>query len=226
VLAAAGKSLTPALAPMGISEDNWPATVGMLTGILAKETVVGTLNVLYGSLAEESAAEDGEVEAFDLWAGIAAAFATIPANLADLANRALDPLGLDIVHTGDLEAAAEAQEVDVGTFGAMASRFDGRIGAFAYLLAVLLYMPCVSAVAAIYRETGPRWAVFASLWTTGLGYGAAVVVYQAGTFDRDPVHATAWIAGILLLFAMTLLAFRVAGEREAAQQQPLMAAAE
>jgi ferrous iron transport protein B len=112
----------------------------------------------------------------------------------------------------------------VGTFGAMASRFDGRIGAFAYLLAVLLYMPCVSAVAAIYRETGPRWAVFASLWTTGLGYGAAVVVYQAGTFDRDPSHAAAWIGGILLLFAFTLLAFRVAGEREAAQR-PATAAA-
>ncbi len=78
-----------------------------------------------------------------------------------------------------------------GTFGAMASRFDGQIGAFAYLLAVLLYMPCVSAIAAIYRETGPRWAVFASLWTTGLGYGAAVLAYQAGTFDRDPSRASA-----------------------------------
>ena len=91
----------------------------------------------------------------------------------------LDPLGLNIVQTGDLQAAAEAQEVDVGTFGAMASRFDGQIGAFAYLLAVLLYMPCVSAIAAIYRETGPRWAVFASLWTTGLGYGAAVLAYPS-----------------------------------------------
>ena len=111
-----------------------------------------------------------------------------------------------------MQAAAEAQEVGVGTFGAMASRFDGQIGAFAYLLAVLLYMPCVSAIAAICRETGPRWAVFASLWTTGLGYGAAVVAYQAGTFDRDPIAATAWIAGILLLFAVTVLAFRVAGE--------------
>ena len=226
VLAAAGKSLTPALAPMGISQDNWPATVGMLTGIFAKETVVGTLNALYGSLAEESAAEDGGVEAFDLWGGIAAAFATIPANLADLADRALDPLGLDIVQTGDLQAAAEAQEVDVGTFGAMANRFDGRIGAFAYLLAVLLYMPCVSAVAAIYRETGPRWAVFASLWTTGLGYGAAVVVYQAGTFDRDPVHASAWIGGILLLFALTLVAFRMAGEGDAAGRPATAGAAE
>ena len=52
VLAEVGKAMTPALTPMGISQDNWPATVGMLTGIFAKETVVGTLNALYGSLAD------------------------------------------------------------------------------------------------------------------------------------------------------------------------------
>jgi ferrous iron transport protein B len=225
VLAAAGKSITPALAPMGIGEDNWPATVGMLTGIFAKETVVGTLNALYGSLSEDTAA-GGEGASFDLWGGIRAAFATIPTNLAELADRVFDPLGLNIVETGDLVAAAEAQEVDVGTFGAMASRFDGQIGAFAYLLAVLLYMPCVSAIAAIYRETGPGWAVFASLWTTGLGYGAAVVAFQAGTFDRDPMRATAWIGAILLLFAATLLAFRVAGERGAGRRPITATAAE
>ena len=31
---------------------------------------------------------------------------------------------------------------------AMLSAFDGKIGAFAYLLFVLIYMPCVAAVAA------------------------------------------------------------------------------
>jgi ferrous iron transport protein B len=226
VLAAAGKSITPALAPMGISEDNWPATVGMLTGIFAKETVVGTLNVLYRSLPEGTAAADGEGAPFDVWAGIEAAFATIPANLVELADRVLDPLGLNIVQSGDLDAAAEAQEVDVGIFGAMASRFDGQIGAFAYLLAVLLYMPCVSAIAAIYRETGPRWAVFASLWTTGLGYGAAVVAYQVGTFGRDPLRASAWIGAVVLLFALTLLAFRRAGERDAGRRPMIATAAE
>ena len=123
-----------------------------------------------------------------------------------------------------MEAAAEAQEVDVGTFGAMASRFDGQIGAFAYLLAVLLYMPCVSAIAAIYRETGPRWAVFASLWTTGLGYGAAVVAYQAGTFYRDPLGAAAWIVAILPLFAVTVLA--IAWPASRGRLRPVAAAAE
>jgi len=35
---------------MGISQDNWPATVGIFTGIFAKEAVVGTLDSLYGAM--------------------------------------------------------------------------------------------------------------------------------------------------------------------------------
>jgi len=42
-----GKAVTPIFSPMGIHKDNWPATVGLITGILAKEVVVGTLNALY-----------------------------------------------------------------------------------------------------------------------------------------------------------------------------------
>jgi ferrous iron transport protein B len=48
-----GKSLTPMFAPIGISEENWPATVGLVTGLLAKEAVIGTLNSVY-SLASGS----------------------------------------------------------------------------------------------------------------------------------------------------------------------------
>ena len=224
VLAEVGKRLTPVLTPMGVEENNWPATVGMLTGILAKETVVGTLDALYGRLADgggDAAAKDDD---FDLRAGIDAALATIPTNLAGLINAVFDPLGLSIAATSDMESAAEAQEVGVGTFGEMASRFDGQIGAFAYLLAVLLYMPCASAIAAIWRETGPGWAVFASLWTTGLGYGAAVLAYQAGTFSRDPMAASAWIAGIVALFAVAVLAMRASGSR--GLLRPVAAAAE
>jgi Fe2+ transport system protein B len=35
---------------MGIETDNWPATVGIFTGVFAKEVVVGTLNALYENL--------------------------------------------------------------------------------------------------------------------------------------------------------------------------------
>ncbi|WP_417419488.1 Fe(2+) transporter permease subunit FeoB [Hoeflea sp.] len=53
VLSEMGRALTPAFGPMGIEQDNWPATVGIFTGILAKEAVVGTLNTLYSGDANE-----------------------------------------------------------------------------------------------------------------------------------------------------------------------------
>lgn len=245
VLAKVAQTITPVLAPMGIREDNWAATVGMVTGIFAKEAVVGTLDALYSALAvsDQAATDDstaagsaaGEVAAdasgeavneggVDLMAGVEEAFASIPANLADLTSALTDPLGITIDDTSDLETAAEEQEVAVGTFGAMVARFDGQVGAFAYLLAVLLYMPCVAALAAIWRETGPRWAMFASLWTTGLGYGAAVIAFQAGTFSRDPASALSWIVGVLVVFGLALVLLRRAGAGEDARAIPAAAA--
>ena len=48
-----GVLLHPLFEPMGITEDNWPATVGIFTGVLAKEAVVGTLDALYTSIADD-----------------------------------------------------------------------------------------------------------------------------------------------------------------------------
>jgi ferrous iron transport protein B len=98
----------------------------------------------------------------------------------------------------------------------MASRFDGAAGAFAYLLFILLYAPCVAAIAAIYRETSPGWAVFTVLWTTGLGYIVATVFYQSAIFGRDPTSSAAWIAGMLAIFATVVLGMRFWAQRGSA----------
>ncbi|MFP4484293.1 MAG: ferrous iron transport protein B, partial [Spirochaetaceae bacterium] len=47
VLSATGRAITPVFTPMGIEKDNWPATVGIFTGLFAKEVIVGTLSSLY-----------------------------------------------------------------------------------------------------------------------------------------------------------------------------------
>jgi len=52
ILALCGQWLTPLFAPMGIQSDNWPATIGLLTGVLAKEVVVGSLNTLYAQMGQ------------------------------------------------------------------------------------------------------------------------------------------------------------------------------
>ncbi len=214
-LAAIGKSITPAFAPMGIQQENWPATVGLFTGVFAKEAVVGTLDALYTALAEEGGTDAADDGRFDLMAGIGAALASVPANLAALVDRVTDPLGLSIGDTTDVTEAARQQGISVGTMGAMAQRFDGAIGAFAYLLAILLYMPCVAAMAATYRETGAAWATFAAVWTTSMAYGSAVLVYQAGTFARHPVSSAWWIAGVVIVFATMVMVLRYFGGRRA-----------
>ncbi len=205
VLSVISQQLTPAFTPMGLHEDNWPATVGIFTGVLAKEVVVGTLDTLYSRLANEDAGITQAEQAFDFWAAIRAAVATVPENLAALGDAFRDPIGLDVGDISDAGAAAEAQAVDVSTFGAMAARFDGQAGAFAYMLFILLYSPCVATIGAIAREAGKAWAAFVVAWTTVLAYVVASVFYQLATFLQHPGSSALFIGLLLSLVAAVLL---------------------
>lgn len=215
VLSAIGKTITPVFSPMGLTRENWPATVGIFTGVFAKEAVVGTLDALYSQIGDaEAEAGEAAEEAFDFWGGIKESFVSIPENLAGVAGTLLDPLGLSIGDVGDIESAAEEQEVAVGTFGAMVRLFDGRIGAFAYLLFVLLYFPCVAAIAAVYRETDWRWTAFAGAWTTVLAYAASVLFYQAATIGRHPGSSLFWIVFLCGVFLGAVMIMRRMSDRE------------
>lgn len=211
VLSEIGRGLAPVFKPMGIESDNWPATVGIFTGVLAKEAVVGTLDALYTQLGGETS-ENGEGQKFDLKAALVAACLTVPENLRKVVDNVLDPLGLDIGDVSELQAAAAQQEVNAGTFGAMQARFDGQTGAFAYLLFILLYAPCVAATAAIYRETSRAWTLFVLLWTTGIAYMTATLYYQSMTFALHPAYSGAWIFGLLTAFGLVLMVLKASGK--------------
>ena len=98
--------------------------------------------------------------------------------------------------------------VSSGVFGAMASRFDGQIGAFAYLLFILLYFPCVATIGAISREAGFGWAMFVGAWTTGVAHTVSTVFYQGATWAQHPLSSAAWILGLILLSVMVFLGMR------------------
>ncbi len=188
LLNATAKAITPAFAPMGIEEDNWPATVGILTGLLAKEVVAGTLTALYREMQGHTEEDTGE---FSLPAALGEAAATIPANLKDAFLNWDDPLEMNQI--ADLEQDEASQSVA----GVLRAKFHGNTGVFAYLLFVLLYFPCASATAAIFRESGPRWTAFAVLWTTSLAWMSASTFYQLAQFSRQPMISLAWLAGWL-----------------------------
>jgi ferrous iron transport protein B len=191
VLSQIGKSITPAFSPMGIEESNWPATVGIFTGLFAKEVVVGTLDALYTQAPTDSSE-------FHLFSALGAAVMTIPANLLDVLNNAGNPLGLNLGDMSDSASAAEQQAVAVGTLGSLQQQFHGTWGAYAYLLFILLYMPCVATVGAIIKEHGKYWAGFSMLWSFSIAYFLAVSVYQLGNLQTFGLSAIYWSVGLLI----------------------------
>jgi ferrous iron transport protein B len=146
LLAAGGRAITPVLAPMGIHEDQWPATVALLTGVLHKVVIVSTLESIYldAKRALPAAAEQN----FNLVKKIKQAAMTIPQNLKIL-------IGLNSASTNGAHS---------GLAPALASRFDGKVGALAYLILLLCY-PCIATTAATERETNRRWTGLMVFWT-------------------------------------------------------------
>jgi len=177
LLASVGQSVVPIFKPIGIEEDNWPAAVGLFAGLLAKEVVIGTLNSLYADPQSHVQAS------FEFKQSMKEAFATIPENFMALSTAWKNPI------------AAKAPDANMShhAYGEMVKRFHGQASAFAYLLFVLLYFPCISATAAMVREVQKGWTVFSVCWTTGLAYALAVIYYQSVTFHEHPGQSLFWI---------------------------------
>lgn len=210
VLSKAAQVVTPVLAPIGIQEDNWPATVGIITGIFAKEAVVGTLNNLYAP------SQSGEEADYDLLGSLHEAVASIPANLADLSYS--DPLGITVGELEDQAVAAEEQEVDSSIFGNIQAHFTGAAGAMAYLIFILMYTPCAAAMGAYVREFGQKFALFIASWTMLMAYTFAGIYFQLATFTDHPMASALWIAFFVILNTALLVWFKRQGRKQADEQ--------
>ncbi|MBN2646403.1 MAG: Fe(2+) transporter permease subunit FeoB [Thiotrichales bacterium] len=210
VLSVLAQSATPIVEPLGIREENWPATVGLFTGLLAKEVVVGSLDALYQQ------AVPAAPETFNLWQRLSAAAQTVPENLRQLGSSLIDPLGLAAIESvANQHLVAETQGVSLSTLDKMVTAFDGSVGAYAYLLLILLYFPCVATFAAIKQELGWRWALASGGWSLFLGYAVAVSFYQTATFNQHPESSAFWLGLFTLLFALLWTLLRAVGRHPA-----------
>jgi len=211
VLSEVGRFLTPAFTPMGIEPDNWPATVGIFTGLFAKEVVVGTLDALYTQ-------KDNNSDDFNLITSLEDAVTSISNNLSDVANNLDDPLGLDMGDLSDTQGIAQAQEIASSTIEVIQKKFHGEWGAFVYLLFILLYMPCVATLGAIVKEHGTYWAGFSMLWSFSVAYVLAVGLYQTATWAEHPTSSLMWIVGLAIWqVVLTTLLFR-SGRKQAVKE--------
>lgn len=214
LLSLLGKTLTPIFAPIGLTPDNWPATVGLITGTLAKEVVIATLNTLYvqaGHLASNVANAANTInsmnamDTFNLGTLLKNALLTIPEHLRALPEAMRHPLA----------ASVPASELSSGVYGEMYTRFAGGASAFAYLLFVLLYIPCASTMAVIRKELNTPWMTFSILWSTALAYSIAVLYYQSATFLTHPWTSSAWFFGIAVFYIVVLTVMNRQGIKHA-----------
>jgi ferrous iron transport protein B len=202
-LASVSRVLTPLLKPIGVHDDNWQATVGLFTGAMAKEVVVGTLNTLY-------TAEDIHNEEFD-----AASF-----NLLDELGAAADETWQGLKNTFSLsvlanpiEASKGDGEMSSGPMGVMSSKFGSEAAAYSYLIFVLLYIPCISVMGAIARESSRGWMTFSVLWGLNIAYSLSTLYYQSVTFSEHPRFSLICIIAVVLFNVLLLGGLRRARSR-------------
>lgn len=229
LLAVGGRALTPVFEPMGVEKDNWQASVALFVGLFAKEAVVGTLNSMYSledeagaslyaetpegdaEAGDEATAEDGEGEEEEeetVWGGIKEGFASIGENFMGLWDGFRDPLGLGDI-SDDEDSVAEAVDADKSIFAALRAKFtQGPHQAFAYLLFVLLYAPCLAAIATVIREAGAFFGWILIGYLTVLGWCVATLYYQI-TLG----HSALWIAVPTVMLASVCAFFYFLGKR-------------
>lgn len=188
-LAAVSKTLTPLLKPMGVHEDNWQATVGLISGAMAKEVVVGTLNTLY--TAEQITRTPFEPASFNLLDELSGAMTETWQDL-----RAVFSFS---VLANPIEASKGDGEMSGGAMGLMSSKFGSAIAAYSYLIFVLLYVPCISVLGAITRESSRGWMLLSALWGVNVAYSLATLFYQTATFVHHPLYSAMTIATVIIV---------------------------
>jgi len=197
ILARTGALITPIFHPMGITPDNWPATVGLLTGSLAKEVVIGTLNTLYTQNQPQNL-QDIDT-AFDLKSGLIAAWDnTIDGFQAINSATFINPI----------TASKPDSTMDRTAMGSMILSFGSMAAAFAYMLFVLLYIPCVSVIAAIAKEATRHWAMLSTIWSLSIAYAVSVLAYQITCLSTATTTSLLWIVGILIYMALLIAAMK------------------
>ena len=176
VLSLIGSTITPVFEPFGVEKDNWPASVALFTGLFAKEAIVGTLNSLYSIEDQAGVGEADDEEGFSLKETAKDAFISIPENLAGVFGKLANPLGVK-------EAIEESEDVEndevASAMKGMRAHFSlGKWQVFAYLLFILLYVPCLAALGTAFRELGRFYGTLMVVFQTVIGWSFSVLFFQ------------------------------------------------
>lgn len=160
-LGQAGAVVAPIFEPVGFG--TWEAASSLITGVIAKEIVVGTMGEIYAPKKEEKKEQ--------------------PTLGEDLKEMVVTFAGAGKKAVSDLFflPGEEGKEEDQSGLNAAIKGQFTPLTAFAFMAFVLLYMPCVVVGAAMRQEFGTwKWVGVAFLYQTVLAWSVALIIYQGG----------------------------------------------
>lgn len=112
-----------------------------------------------------------------------------------------------------IEASKGDGEMATGAMGVMGQKFGSASAAYSYLIFVLLYIPCISVMGAIARESSRGWMGFSILWGLNIAYSLATVFYQAVNYSQHPRYSLVCILAVILFNVMVIGLLRRARSR-------------
>jgi ferrous iron transport protein B len=164
--------IAPALRPLGFG--SWEAGGALLSGLVAKEVVVSTMAQIYRGSGD--AAETGSATFLGDVAEIVTSFGRA---IADTLRAIPGLVGIDLT-------ADDGDDTEAGLAASLRAGFDETSGGhaaaagLAFMVFVLLYTPCMAAVAAERHELGSKWMWLSLLGQLAIAWVVALVVFQVG----------------------------------------------
>jgi len=165
--------IAPALKPLGFGD--WQASGALVTGFVAKEVVVGTMAQVYD--VEEAEEEEAEPTTF---------FEDVGEVLTSFIGATVDTLKSIPLIVGINLFEDEAEEEPTDLMAAVREGFEtasgghGALASLAFMVFVLIYTPCMVAIAAERQELGDKWTLVSVVGQLILAWLMAFVIFQGG----------------------------------------------
>ncbi len=173
ILAHVAQPVSVIFKPLGFGD--WKPAVATVTGLVAKEDVVGTFGVLYNFDARAEQAVDEETGEL-------------------LFDEDGEPVMEELEENGDQIWANVAADFNDFSGG------HGKLAAYSFMIFNLLCAPCFAAIGAIKREMNSRkWTWFAIAYQCGFAYVIALIVWQLGRLFVGGMNVVGLIAALILL---------------------------
>jgi ferrous iron transport protein B len=167
-----GQAVAPVMQPLGFGK--WEAGSSLIAGLVAKEIVVGTMGEIYVPKGTDNKMETPSFADDLKEVGTSFVGAT-----RDSFSNVFSTFGFSSMSADESPDQAAEQ---APLLKELKTRFT-PLSAYAFIVFVLLYMPCIVASVAMVQEFGTwKWYGIAFAYQMILAWGAAFIVYQGGRF--------------------------------------------